>query len=59
VIHRFDLHFGDGLHLRASGIDDLHRPSKRRGRRSHLVDDLFAVFLAGVGRLRCASSTSL
>src|SRR5262249_7446056 len=51
LIHRLDLHFGDALHLRTNGIDDLLRPSQRSSSRSHLLDDLLAVFLTVFGGL--------
>src|SRR5262249_48416869 len=48
LVHRLDLRIGDGLHLLARGVDDLLRPSQRRGCRGHLLEDAFAVFLAGL-----------
>jgi hypothetical protein len=53
VIHRLDLHFGNALHLRASGVDDLVRPSQRLGCGGHFLDDLLAFFsLMSVASLR-------
>ena len=48
VIYRWILHFSDTLHLRASGIDDLLRPSSAPGGGSQLLDDLLAVLLVVV-----------
>src|SRR5262249_43939186 len=49
LIHCLDLHFGDALHLRAGGIDDLLGPAQRPGGGSELLDHLLAVFLVVAG----------
>jgi hypothetical protein len=51
VIHHLDLHSCGALKLRAGGIHDLLRPSQRPGSRSHLLDDLLAVFFVALGRV--------